>query len=160
MKKNLKQFNKQACLPVNKKIYAMSPRPCPQTHEMYWNALKWIWFIKLHFVLETLITSKCKTYFHIHCYSSHSSHKPLHLETLLKPLILSYKYPGLISGSLMNSGYKNNPVVMHPGLRTVLKFIKIIYNNITKIHKANNNKMEGQKQMSWWRLSMKTESIS
>ena len=48
----------------------------------------------------------------------------------------------------MNSGYKNNPVVMHPGLRTVLKFIKIIYNNITKIHKANNNKMEGQKQMS------------
>ena len=37
---------------------------------------------------------------------------------------------------------------MHPGLRTALKFIKIIYNNSTKIHKANNNKMDGQKQMS------------
>ena len=64
----------QACLPVNKKIYPLiSLHPCPQAN------------LLLRFVLN------CN--FHKHCYiaASHSSYKslrykPLHLETLLKPL--------------------------------------------------------------------------
>ena len=78
--KTIKQRGLSAC--KQKNISDKAPVLPPDT----WNVLKWISFIQLHFVLETLITSKCKTYFHIHCYSSHSSYKPLHLETLLKPL--------------------------------------------------------------------------